>query len=71
MTVGSHVFDRAHFDAWRIHRHDDFADALMGRTFVAGATNQIAIVGLLAETCPYFLAVNHKLVAVAGCKGFQ
>ncbi|MFM8713117.1 MAG: hypothetical protein ACKOE7_07125, partial [Actinomycetota bacterium] len=50
VAIGGHVGDGAHFDARRIHRHDNFADTCVWRPLFSGATNQITKVGEFAET---------------------
>ena len=71
MTVRGHVFDRADFDAWCVHRHDNFADAFVWRAVTARSADEIAVVSEFSEACPNFLAVDHELVAVAGCECLQ
>ena len=71
MTICSHVFNRADFDARCIHWHDNFADSFVGRTFITGSANQIAIVSMFTEACPDFLAIDHEFITVALGKSLE
>ena len=65
VPVRGHVGDGPHLDAGRVHRHDDLGDAGVGRPVGAGPTDQVAVVGDLAERGPDLLPVDHPLVALA------
>ena len=71
VTVGGHVGDRADLDAGAVHRHDDLGDPRVRRAVVAGAADQVAVVGHGAEAGPDLLAVDHPVVAIADRLGLQ
>ena len=71
VTVRRHVLDRADLDSRRVHRHDDLADALVGRPVSRGPADQVAVVGDGGEARPDLLAVDHPLVAVAAGRRAQ
>ena len=64
VAVRGHVGDRPDLDAGRVHRDDDLADPGVRRPFGRRATDQVAVVGDLAEARPDLLPVDHPLVAV-------
>ena len=64
VPVSGHVGDRPDLDTSCIHRDDDLADPGVGRPLGRRATDQVAVVGHLAEARPDLLPVDHPLVAV-------
>ena len=71
MTVSCHVCNGAHFNAWCIHRHNDFANARMWRSVAACAANEIAIIGIGTKAGPNLLTVDNPLIAIVFGKSFQ
>ena len=71
VTVGGHVLNWSNINSWRVHRHDDFADASVWRAIVTGSANEIAVVGYFAKTCPDLLTVDDPFIAIKLGKRFQ
>ena len=65
VAVGGHVLDRANFDAGRVHRHDDLADARVRRAFLRRTADEVAVVADGAEARPDLLPVDHEPLAIA------
>ena len=67
MAIGGHVGDTTNLNTWRVHRHDDFADASVWRAIVVCATDQVAVVSIGAKACPDLLTIDNPLVTVINC----
>jgi hypothetical protein len=63
--------ERTHLDAGGAHVDDEVGDALVLGHIGVGASQQDAVVGVLAERGPDLLAVDDPLVAVALGAGAQ